>query len=319
MKNDILFKNIFLTQVSLSSLGRLKENLEEISRNVHVSDGGEWDYKLNTALETFSGVDLVNIDFTQAKKVIDGCYDFVELLEDTDPKDELDLEIIKDFDLLKNKLKIYQQYLKDHTPVTRLDPVTLEALAEFICGDNADRYPIYRSSSLLTNFFQDIDIDVRHDGSTRKLWVLSVLKELSTYDLNKVILRLVDIRIYKGNRENWLRAIESMNDLLFVEDLVLKVNGKNITIIENTSVNVSEKTAEVFKHNTSIINHGIINNAESNTNGDVLLGESKKNISSHNHEPQSKKSWHEKPLGIIFLTVVSGLIIALLVFYLNLS
>lgn len=36
----------------------------------------------------------------------------------------------------------------------------------------------YRSSSYLTEFFQDCDTDYRHDGSTRRYWVASVLEQI---------------------------------------------------------------------------------------------------------------------------------------------
>ncbi|HEN3280917.1 TPA: hypothetical protein U5D21_002768 [Yersinia enterocolitica] len=52
----------------------------------------------------------------------------------------------------------------------------LKALAECIIGDNTT-FP-YRSSSLITEFFQDCDIEVIHDGSTRWVWTAQRLKEL---------------------------------------------------------------------------------------------------------------------------------------------
>jgi len=57
---------------------------------------------------------------------------------------------------------------------------TLNKLAAMICGD----YPAettffrYRSSSYLTEFFQDCDTDYVHDGSTRSRWVASVLEQI---------------------------------------------------------------------------------------------------------------------------------------------
>src|SRR5665213_2218321 len=58
---------------------------------------------------------------------------------------------------------------------------TLEEIANMICG-NRDRdeglHFVYRSSSYLTRFFQDCDLDCRHDGSTRYYWVAERLKEI---------------------------------------------------------------------------------------------------------------------------------------------
>lgn len=52
----------------------------------------------------------------------------------------------------------------------------LRKLAEIVCGD-APYFP-YRSSSFLTEFFQDCDLDYSHDGSTRWRWVASRLGEV---------------------------------------------------------------------------------------------------------------------------------------------
>lgn len=57
---------------------------------------------------------------------------------------------------------------------------TLNQLAELICG-NGDATKIffrYRSSSYLTEFFQDCDTDYVHDGSTRNWWVAETLKAI---------------------------------------------------------------------------------------------------------------------------------------------
>jgi len=43
-----------------------------------------------------------------------------------------------------------------------------------ICGNSGPDVPAYfsyRSSSYLTEFFRDIDIEYQHDGSTRQRWV----------------------------------------------------------------------------------------------------------------------------------------------------
>lgn len=52
-------------------------------------------------------------------------------------------------------------------------------LAEMICGDGPFDFFPYRSSSYLTRFFIDLDLDYVHDGSTRRVWVNDVLKELN--------------------------------------------------------------------------------------------------------------------------------------------
>lgn len=52
----------------------------------------------------------------------------------------------------------------------------LRGLAHIICGDT--EHFQYRSSSYITQFFQDCDLDYAHDGSTRWKWVVSRLEEV---------------------------------------------------------------------------------------------------------------------------------------------
>lgn len=53
---------------------------------------------------------------------------------------------------------------------------TLRELADIICG-NVDHFQ-YRSSSLITEFFEDCGLDFVHDGSTRWAWVANRLEEI---------------------------------------------------------------------------------------------------------------------------------------------
>ena len=55
-------------------------------------------------------------------------------------------------------------------------PRNLRALAECVIGDN-DRFP-YRSSSYITEFFEECDLYFVHDGSTRWAWTYERLAEL---------------------------------------------------------------------------------------------------------------------------------------------
>ncbi len=62
---------------------------------------------------------------------------------------------------------------------------TLIDLAEMVCGATGagtgfERKNFrYRSSSYLTEFFLNCDMDYTHDGSTRKSWVFDILSELN--------------------------------------------------------------------------------------------------------------------------------------------
>ena len=55
-------------------------------------------------------------------------------------------------------------------------PRNLRAIAEMVIGD-ADHFP-YRSSSIITRFFEECDLDYVHDGSTRWSWTSDRLAEL---------------------------------------------------------------------------------------------------------------------------------------------
>jgi hypothetical protein len=55
---------------------------------------------------------------------------------------------------------------------------TLNQVADMICGNypNEETFFVYRSSKYLTEFFEDIETDYRHDGSTRQWWVATTLE-----------------------------------------------------------------------------------------------------------------------------------------------
>jgi len=121
------------------------------------------------------------------------------------------------------------------------DPLVLEIVAEFICGDDDSRFPIYRSSQYLTRFFQNIGINVSHDGSTRKWWVLSVLQNLnknSLAELEKVVLRLVDLKEYRGDADKLKQAVHSMNDILLMEGLSIVFRKNSPCIAEAKEINI---------------------------------------------------------------------------------
>jgi len=55
-------------------------------------------------------------------------------------------------------------------------PRNIRAIAEMVIG-NVDHFP-YRSSSFITEFFQECDLEFVHNGSTRWAWAASRLEEL---------------------------------------------------------------------------------------------------------------------------------------------
>lgn len=99
----------------------------------------------------------------------------------------------------------------------KLDPAVLDSLADIICGDDGGKYPKYRSSTFLTRFFQDAGINATHDGSTRKWWVLAILEQLNPSDLEKVILRLADLKEYKADIKQLKMAVKELNVALIMD------------------------------------------------------------------------------------------------------
>lgn len=61
-----------------------------------------------------------------------------------------------------------------------IGPGGITRLAEMICGDAPFDFFPYRSSSSLTRFFVDLDMEYVHDGSTRRtssmFWYVTVVK-----------------------------------------------------------------------------------------------------------------------------------------------
>jgi len=126
-----------------------------------------------------------------------------------------------------------------------MDKTTKNKIAEFICGDNKDKHPIYRSSTNLTRFFQDIGINAIHDGSSRNPWAYSVIDNLNGTDLQKVILRLSSPKLYGGDREQIKLALTTMNELLAVEGLKVTLNGIEPQLTkEKPNYDFSEKAEE---------------------------------------------------------------------------
>jgi len=107
----------------------------------------------------------------------------------------------------------------------RLDPATLDAIADIICGDNIERYPKYRTGGQLTRFFKDAGINAAHNGDTRKKWVLEILEQLEPQGLENVILRLSDLKEYRGVIDELKKAVKEMNSALAMDDF--KVSFEN--------------------------------------------------------------------------------------------
>lgn len=79
-------------------------------------------------------------------------------------------------------------------------------LAHIVCGDS--EHFRYRSSSYITEFFQDCDLDYAHDGSTRWAWVASRLEEVlalphpSPSVLPDAFIRIIRATLDKGDAQD---------------------------------------------------------------------------------------------------------------------
>ena len=115
----------------------------------------------------------------------------------------------------------------------QLNEHALSRIAVMICGDGDERFGKnfpYRSSSKLTSFFSDCDLHYVHDGSTRKYWVISVVRELNqgissspdlpTDDLVRVITGLLDPDYFDDSNCDHQAALADLNSVLTRHSLV---------------------------------------------------------------------------------------------------
>jgi hypothetical protein len=95
----------------------------------------------------------------------------------------------------------------------------LRALADIICG-NVENFQ-YRSSSYLTEFFEDCDLEYAHDGSTRWAWVAERLEEVLAQPHSgpsvlpdafvRIIRRVLDRGEAQDGDEDRSRALAALN------------------------------------------------------------------------------------------------------------
>lgn len=149
---------------------------------------------------------------------------------------------------------------------SKLRKHTLETIANMICGNSPYGYFPYRSSSKLTNFFNDLDINYVHDGSTRLYWVLERLEELNKNSVNqkqvlsgelvRIIENLLDIRYFieyfnenkswfsepdESTKMNYNKAINEVNNVLKHSnyEIVIDSNSFKVKVIALDSIFIS--------------------------------------------------------------------------------
>lgn len=132
----------------------------------------------------------------------------------------------------------------------KLKKKTIIEIADMICG-NEGKYFIYRSSSYLTEFFEECGLNYVHDGSTRKWWVVGVLSSiLSEPGINPhllpdkfilVIRELMDIHDATDSDPGRKNALKQLNSSLARDGFQAYYDDERICqILENkTRVNSS--------------------------------------------------------------------------------
>ena len=116
-----------------------------------------------------------------------------------------------------------------------LDDITLESIAELICGSGPDYdFPgPYRSMAKIVEFFDRVGVTPRGESQTRKWFASESLQFINgSHDLERVLLRLDSPIEYRGNRDVIEAMINQLNQSLRVEGLEVNLNGVNPQIVE---------------------------------------------------------------------------------------
>ena len=118
----------------------------------------------------------------------------------------------------------------------------LRALAECITGDNTAF--LYRSGGRIAEFFQDCDMEVIHDGSTRWAWTATRLEELLTEPQPKAhalperfvhVLRTLMLKEDAMDDDpRRLKALEELNKPLLREGYEAFYGDDNLLYIRHT-------------------------------------------------------------------------------------
>lgn len=117
----------------------------------------------------------------------------------------------------------------------QIGAAAIAKIAEMICGDQPFQFFPYRSSSYLTRFFVDLDLDYVHDGSTRRIWVREVLDELNRRQSpdNMPSPEMVKVIEYLLHPDHFLfddkvdrdKALEAVTSSLKTNDLTISVQA----------------------------------------------------------------------------------------------
>jgi hypothetical protein len=143
----------------------------------------------------------------------------------------------------------------------KLSSRTLGNLAEMICGSSGDArqfrrksFP-YRSSSQLTRFFNNCDLDYIHGGTTRYCWVKRVLNELNSEatsiaqlpsdSIIRVIQELMDPDEYVDGNFNRKNALSDLNKVLERDGIEAYFDVNNKCYIRTCNKKYSSSTSKI--------------------------------------------------------------------------
>lgn len=129
---------------------------------------------------------------------------------------------------------------------------SLRALADIVCG-NVDYFP-YRSSSLITEFFEDCGLDYVHDGSTRWRWVAGCLEEVLALPhpgpnvppdaFVRIIQNVLDKSDAQDDDAERLKALEGLNIVLAGEGWKAIYDENGVGQLRHIETNTVAKMAD---------------------------------------------------------------------------
>lgn len=129
----------------------------------------------------------------------------------------------------------------------RLSDKALGLIALMVVGDNP-LFP-YRSSSYITAFFRQCNLDFRHDGSTRARWTQDVLRELNngiaphpdlpSSDILRVIEGLFDPLEFESTSKELKPALTDLNAVLKHHGLIAYLDDANRCHVRSSGTGTS--------------------------------------------------------------------------------
>lgn len=115
----------------------------------------------------------------------------------------------------------------------RLAPETLEQIADFLIGWGDD-FPINRRAEDLNLFFERLGIQSDAERGDRKPWLVEFLEDLQPLEVEKVVIKLADLRTYRGRAEDLESATTFLNSALKAEGFEISFLDGRPKLIERT-------------------------------------------------------------------------------------